>query len=521
MGPLRSILGISLLLWAGLPARASDYFLIVGGGPSAANNQVSLEKNVFYLQRILASAGVPRSQQICLFADGADPGRDLHEKLAPDAIPELHRTLATLSGNTRYLDFRFRNHQVQADGPATKKQLIETLRTLRDQLRPEDRLFIYVTAHGGRGKPANNARLYLWGNETISVRELAAELDRFDARTTIVLVMVQCYSGGFANVVFRGGDPQRELCVHRRCGFFATVQTRAAAGCTPEVEEENYREYSSSFWAALYGKTRTGRPVPSADYDGDGTVSLSEAHAYVLTHSETIDIPVKTSEALLRKYSRLGRPSEELHTLDGSLEALLELAGPADRYVLQTLAEEFSLDAAAPVASARKLLDKLQSERQAKLQRAARLRQRSGFQRRRLWNKLTARWPELVNPWRPDMPALLAAQREAILEFVRSQSHYTTLKGTLAEIERLETEARQAECRWAKVRRFLRVAENVVLAQNLPAVAEQQIVQTYERLCELEAQPFLAFPTVNAAAAADSAETGHSLTSGRTEGPAR
>ena len=39
-------------------AMAKDHFLTIGGGSSASNNQVSLEKNVLYLQRFLKDAGL-------------------------------------------------------------------------------------------------------------------------------------------------------------------------------------------------------------------------------------------------------------------------------------------------------------------------------------------------------------------------------------------------------------------------------------------------------------------------------
>ena len=43
-----------------------------------------------------------------------------------------------------------------------------------------------------------------------------------------------------------------------------------------------------------------GKKTISPDYNKDGKTSLNEAHAYVIIHSETIDIPVKTSDIFLR-----------------------------------------------------------------------------------------------------------------------------------------------------------------------------------------------------------------------------
>src|SRR5690606_7292345 len=84
------------------------------------------------------------------------------------------------------------------------------------------------------------------------------------------------------------------------------VHDRPAAGCTSEAREASYQEYSTFFWAALGGKTRTGESIERPDYDGDGCTSLAEAHAYTVIESDTLDIPNCTSDQLLRRYSRLG-----------------------------------------------------------------------------------------------------------------------------------------------------------------------------------------------------------------------
>src|SRR5689334_12150132 len=55
------------------PAFAADHFLTFGGGDSASHNQVSLEKNVLYLQRVLNELGVSPASHDIYFSDGTDP----------------------------------------------------------------------------------------------------------------------------------------------------------------------------------------------------------------------------------------------------------------------------------------------------------------------------------------------------------------------------------------------------------------------------------------------------------------
>ena len=52
-----------------------------------------------------------------------------------------------------------------------------------------------------------------------------------------------------------------------------------AAGCTPEINEAEYQDFSSHFFAALTGRDRVGRAVTGADYNQDRRVSMDEAFA--------------------------------------------------------------------------------------------------------------------------------------------------------------------------------------------------------------------------------------------------
>ena len=66
--------------------------------------------------------------------------------------------------------------------------------------------------------------------------------------------------------------------------------------------------------------------VERPDYDKDGRTSLAEAHAYVLINSDTIDIPVCTSDVLLRQFSKTKDAKvKDLVTAGTKFEELLKL----------------------------------------------------------------------------------------------------------------------------------------------------------------------------------------------------
>lgn len=308
----------------GTPALAKDYFLTIGGGHSPTSNQVSLEKNVVFFQQLLAEQRPDQPPHAVFFADGDRPERDLQFRDETSECAASVRILAELMGDTDELTLAYRDHQLSGvTGAARVNPVRRQMGRWAREMNAGDRLFVYATAHGGSSNDDNpyNTLLYLWGDDEITVGEFTKQLDRLPDGVTVVLVMVQCHAGGFSHAIFERGDQELGLAPQIRCGFFSQEHDRAAAGCTPDVDEADYQEYSTFFWAALAGRLRTGKAIPPVDYDGDGNTSLSEAHAYAAIESDTIDMPIRTSDALLRRYSGLGTYKSLRPKVEGETEA--------------------------------------------------------------------------------------------------------------------------------------------------------------------------------------------------------
>src|SRR5262249_5006469 len=154
-------------------------------------------------------------------------------------------------------------------------------------------VLLYFTGHGSPAPNGNldNNQFDLWGGH-LAVRDLAARIATLPADVPVTLVMVQCFSGAFGNLVFTGGAPRLAPVPRQLAGFFATTRDRPAAGCTPEVNEAEYHDFTSYFFAALTRQDRVGRPVTGADYNHDGRVGMDEAFAFSLIHDASIDVPV-------------------------------------------------------------------------------------------------------------------------------------------------------------------------------------------------------------------------------------
>ncbi|NEQ45925.1 MAG: Caspase domain-containing protein [Leptolyngbya sp. SIOISBB] len=294
-------------------------FLVVAGGGAPRYNEIALEKNVRYFQRTLAYLEQSLAEVTIFFANGNDG-----------------------QATIRYLDprgtERFKVPDIDAlTGAATQDNVQAWLDTYPQTAKGRKHCpaFMYFTGHGARNSSdADNNAMILWEEALMSVQDLATALDQWPTETPFVTMMAQCYSGSFANLVYEGGDPARPVAPQSRCGFFATVKTRPSVGCTPLVNEADYRDYSSSFFAGLSGRDRLGEAVASADYNDDGAVSYAEAHAFAKVDGETSDWPISTSETWLQ---RQVSTTEETAILDVPIQDWLNQARPEQRFVITSL----------------------------------------------------------------------------------------------------------------------------------------------------------------------------------------
>jgi hypothetical protein len=475
-------------LLAATHATAADHFLVIGGGYEPAGNQVSLEKNVLLLNALLGEIYSTAPPIDLLFSDGEDPARDLQFVIPDSDLPQANLLLARIMRQTDALGETYRSHNLPSPHRAANRSNLDAWFNSQGKLlKSGDRLILYVTAHGGEA-PKNddqNTVLYLWKHEEIRMKELAKLLDSLPDGVKVVLIMVQCYSGGFANLAFANGNPANGPTRADICGFFATTHDRPAAGCTPDIDEQNYHEYSTYFWEAIRRRTRTGDPIRrNPDLDADGTVSFAEAHAYALLESVTVDLSIKTSDAFLRSFSRTG-PS--LWSPETDYSALLEKASTLDRAVLLGLSSELGLSAPNRFDEARQKADatdqsKKQLDRDRRDATAALRRTALAIER-----ELTSRWPELKNRWNPQVVDLLTKDADTVVTAITSHPKYPDFEKQRLRIKKIEADRMDQDRLWVKCRRLMRTLENVALEANLPSVADSNIVDRYTKLIQSEA----------------------------------
>ncbi|GAA4442780.1 hypothetical protein [Bremerella cremea] len=330
---------------------------------------------------------------------------------------------------------------------------------------------------------------HLWPNEEMSVKEWTEFLDQFPADTEVVAVMVQCYSGGFGNMIFQGGDPANGLAEQPRCGFFSTVPDRVAAGCTPNIDQAEYREYSSYFWEALSGETRTGSAVSQPDYNNDGQTSMLEAHAYTVLTADTIDIPIRTSDTLLRHFSKTSG-QEGLLTIHAPLAVLMTGADSCEKAVIEGLAGQFDLKQPA-LGKVTEELIKTKQEEKKKLDKDLGEARKKIIEAKMAINKdVRNKWPELASPWHPDLDAILKEDGEKMRETIMQHGKYSQLRDAEKAMEEAQGKAERLDLDVVKLERLKYWLETRALVLNLTVCTDAKTIDAYHKLVALESETF-------------------------------
>jgi hypothetical protein len=504
--------------------------LVLGGGYSPSGNQVSLESNVKYFRRIRSSMGLGEAAMKTYFADGKSEDRDLQFFDPAFRIPELNQIMAELLSSSRGIANQYRNNELQADDSSSLGALDKWV-DARIKHGGNQTNLIYFTGHGGKGdkKTPHNTIAYLWNIARLKVSDLVKKLDKLPKEQPCIFVMVQCYSGGFANIIFKEGDPKKGLSEYPRAGFFATVKDRVAAGCTPDIREKNYHEYSTRFWEGLCGESRVGKKVKKPDFDKDGKTTLAEAHAYVILRSDTIDTPIKTSDVFLRHFSALTPPkdmnkkdsnktsssgskttslleklpqkkknedtqkSNSCHSDDlfcsvsNELKQLLRGADKESKFVINGLSRRLGLKSPSRHEETKKLIESLKKKRSTLSEQKKKHDEERGKIKRTLALKLRKKWPELKNFHHPTITSLYRKPKsDEVKKIVDTNGSWTRYKELSEKSKKLESERFRLEKKEVLARRLIRELETIVLVRNLPLINPPHVIGSYEKLKALE-----------------------------------
>jgi len=464
------------------PVSGAEHYLLVGGGPVLSDSQVSIENNVLWIESLMAN--VPFSTRQVFFAAGPEGAPDVVAHAPQD--PEVQRwlPLARLYGEQKKAMSVFHPNTVPGNLAApTAVRVNDSLSKTIASLQAGDSLFFVYNGHGSYEPPDTSANaLRLWEESRLNARQFGALLDKTPAGATVRYLLPQCFSGGFARSLLRDPSQPRAADIQPgRCGFFAVADNVIAEGCTPGVDIGEYRDYSTFFFAALAGRTRTGEALRrNPDRDGNGQISLSEAHEYAYTEGLSTDIPRSTSEYYLELWEPwLARWQSFLPASPNNPHAWrarrlgANLGLPTD-----SLAE-----LGRAVLRQRLGLEARISEGAAKF---AELQKREKQLREPIYNELRRKWPDGSQPNASTYPRFIANQAPAVLEWI---SHHANYAGLVEAQDRIEQDdlallaLRRQAAGLARVQRSLELAG---LYENFLRQASDQERQTYDALVRCE-----------------------------------
>jgi len=453
--------------------------LIVGGGPDLHNNQVAIESNVRYVGRLLPQ-DTPR---ITLFADGnPNNATVLYDETAE--LPPGEKVFGLLMSGSSFGDgstgkYRKPKLGTHLDGASKKAEIQKAFGQLatgaEDAHRP---IMLYFTGHGSRGSDLENNQYDLWGGKDgLTVRELSKEIARLPEDTPVTIVMVQCFSGAFGNLLFENGDPQGETLKRDFAGFYATVKERVAAGCTSAVNEVDYHDFTTYFFAALTGRDRIGRRVTGADYNGDGRVGMDEAYCYTLLHDDSIDVPVCTTDVFLRRFV----PLKDAELFQTPYASVLSWATPAQRAALEGLSATLGKHGEDRLTTSYQKMVQEMNGTPAWRTTFREANRRFDTLRQEGRRTLTGRWPDLR---RPGTEEYNQAHKDAVAQLAREAEagKWKDLLDASDAVDRADQEGEAQEIAASRNLRYVRLGKSVIIAHWLKDHGTPELKARYSQL---------------------------------------
>ena len=233
------------------------YAVLVSGGIDANHNYSRYWNDLSFMYKALKQKyGFSNDEIFVLYANGT---HSPNEDLDGDGVDDV-------------------------DDAATKANLTTVMNFIAANIPIDGKFFFYSTNHGG-SSGGYNALLYLYGDEEWITDAAFAALTKNIKCAEAIYVMEQCYSGGMIDNILQA---QTYPCSNPKVvAMSAARYNEVSWGADTEGE---YDEYVYHWTSAIFGKTPTGAAV-NADTNGDGKVTVGEAHAYATSKDSRSEHP--------------------------------------------------------------------------------------------------------------------------------------------------------------------------------------------------------------------------------------
>lgn len=170
-------------------------------------------------------------------------------------------------------------YQMPVHASGTKQALEDAIDDLKSKLKQDDLLLIHTNNHGGHN--GTEAYLCTYSGADYMASEFASKLGELPAFSDLVVMMEQCHSGGFNDLVIESSTAER---------------VTFAAACTEgknSIGGADFDPFARDWIAAFAGADPYGAALVSdPDYDHSGRISAREAFAFSDDVHHSYDSPV-------------------------------------------------------------------------------------------------------------------------------------------------------------------------------------------------------------------------------------
>jgi len=479
------LLGINLL---GIKATQADQAILIGGGYNLNGSQGQIELNVQWVQNVLKKAGMP---VITFFTDGDDPAPDVHylhdnakdaESNAIDQLAEQLEPIARLFENHLANQRRYRNHSIDDVSGSTSADALTT--SINDILisNPDDpNLFVY-NGHGSQSASSTDkVTLELWNDTHITAADFHSLLSRSKAANRFVFT--QCYSGGFHRIAYENPEEGLKLASPTRCGFTAESAYRLAEGCSASINTDDYRDYTTYFFAALDGYDRNGSILPvETDTNGDGHVSLREAHFYTIENAHSTDLPRSTSEDYLANWQPwfLKWIAEKPALQNNEYAKLFRVL--ASRYDIT-----LSGNPAKAIRNRMQMLEKISGELSAE---QSGIFSELGDIQQELIYSAQSKWPSLANPYTATFQSMsTSGEMIKAANWISEQPDYQKIVDLQDKVDNIEQLLLDNERDLTQLQKMLHLRNIAKLKRQIYVYGTAEQISDYEKLVACEDTP--------------------------------
>jgi hypothetical protein len=159
---------------------------------------------------------------------------------------------------------------VNAEG--SREAFQQVLATVGAKLTVDDQLFINTTGHGGHHGDGNGPDLITFAHcQRYKRSDFCADLAALPPHRSLVVLMAQCFSGGFNQEVLRASPAESTFVAA------ATAETRPSFMALDDV---NWDSFQRNWIAGLAGRDVDGTPVLEPSRAVCGRISVRDAFDY-------------------------------------------------------------------------------------------------------------------------------------------------------------------------------------------------------------------------------------------------